>query len=57
MRVRVSKQYDWRKPGKNIRAMITFPVGEWTVTKEQGDEMVAAGVAEEIDKPKKSDAK
>lgn len=46
MRVRVTKQFDWKVPGK--RTVISFPPGDHTMKREAGDECVRLGAGEEI---------
>jgi hypothetical protein len=48
MRVEVHSKYDWKVPDK--RAWISFAPGTYTVTRQQGDDIVAAGKGVELDK-------
>lgn len=58
MRIRLSTNWDWPVPGQ--RAVIAFQAGDYTVTREQGADAIAAGVATELppgtseDAPKKT---
>ncbi len=47
MRIRLTSPWDWRVPGK--RAIISFEPGEYTMTREQGEAAVDAGVGTEME--------
>lgn len=55
MRIEVTQKADWK--AKNNRRMTTFAPGQYTVTREIGDELVSRGVAKEIDPPTAAEAK
>jgi hypothetical protein len=46
MRIRLSSNWDWPVPGS--RAVMAFRAGDYTVTREQGEAAIAAGVGSEL---------
>lgn len=58
MRIRLSSPWDWPVPG--ARAVVAFNAGDYTMTREQGEAAIAAGVGSELpsgtteDAPKKT---
>ena len=53
MRIRLKEPFDWPIPG--TRALKAFPVGDHTMTREQGTAAIAARKGEEIAPPKKGE--
>jgi hypothetical protein len=58
MRIRLASNWDWPVPGK--RSVVAFNAGDYTVTRDQGEAAIAAGVGSELpsgtteDAPKKT---
>lgn len=54
MRIRLSTNWDWPVPGK--RAIVAFQAGDYTVTREQGNAAIAAGVGSKLPSGTSEDA-
>ncbi len=46
MRIRLASPWDWPVPG--VRAVVAFGAGDYTMTREQGEAAIAAGVGTEL---------
>lgn len=51
MRIRLIDKFDWKVP--NRRAWVSFPVGEFTMTREAGETAIRLGKGKEVGAPKK----